>query len=411
MTIGTELLLGQTLDSNGAVLGRALAEIGVRVTRRTTVADDPAAIAATVGEALARTGAVLTTGGLGPTSDDVTKQTIAAHFQAPLHFEDTVWQQICERFRLLGRDPVPANRGQAEVPLGATVLPNPWGTAPGLWLEGAPGLAIMLPGVPGEMVRLLQAEVLPRLTRRSGTGAPIRSLTVRTTSIAESALGERIRPLEAALRPLSVAYIPSLDGVDVRLTSWRLPSREADALLEAAARRVETELSGFAYARDDGDLAAVVLEGMAAERRVLAVAESCTGGLVAARLTAVPGSSRAFLGGLVCYGDRQKTELAGVAASLIAQHGAVSEPVAAALAEGVRARTGADAAVGVTGVAGPAGGTEQTPVGTVWLAWSVGDRARTRLVRLPGTRGEVRARAAQLALHGLLQLMDRGARP
>src|SRR5918998_4843793 len=185
VTIGTELLLGMTVDTNGAEIARSLADKGVRVTRRVSVADRPDDIREAVAEALRRTGAVLTTGGLGPTRDDITKKVIAELYDAPLEFDESIWASLLERFARLGRKPAKSNRSQAEVPRGAVVLRNRWGTAPGLWLEGAPGLTIMLPGVPGEMRKLLEHEVVPRLTART-SGSVIRSLLVRTSGVPES---------------------------------------------------------------------------------------------------------------------------------------------------------------------------------------------------------------------------------
>jgi nicotinamide-nucleotide amidase len=404
VTIGSELLLGFTVDTNGAVLGRALAELGVRVTRRTAVADDPAAIGAVVREALARTGAVLTTGGLGPTRDDLTRRAVAAVFGTEVRFDAAVWREIEARFRRLGREPSPTNRSQAEVPAGAVVLPNRWGSAPGLWLEGPPGLAILLPGVPREMRELLRHEVLPRLAARAGGGV-VRSLVVRTTAVPESVVAERLAPLEEALAPLTLAYLPGPHGVDLRLTAWNLPPGEAPERLDAAARRLETALEGFAYARGDVDLAEVVLDLMRKRGLRLAVAESCTGGLLGGRITAIPGSSEVFLGGLVCYDNRMKVELAGVPPELLERHGAVSPEVALALARGARERLGADTAIGVTGIAGPSGGTPEKPVGTVCLGWVAGPNEHSTRATLPGDRAEIRERATQLGLYRLWRMI------
>src|SRR5918995_6313569 len=210
VTIGTELLLGLTVDTNGAEIARVLAALGVRVTRRTSVADRGDEIRDAVAEALQRTGAVLTTGGLGPTRDDITKKVVADLFGAPLEFDEAVWTTLLARFARLDRTPAASNRSQAEVPKGATVLQNRWGTAPGLWLEGPPGLAIMLPGVPHEIRRLLENEVVPRLAQRA-RGLVIRSLVVRTTGVPESSLAERLGEIERDIAPLSLAYLPGVE--------------------------------------------------------------------------------------------------------------------------------------------------------------------------------------------------------
>jgi competence/damage-inducible protein CinA-like protein len=397
VTIGTELLLGITLDTNGAEIARALAARGVRVTRRASVADRPDEIREAVSQALKRTGAVLTTGGLGPTRDDITKKVVADLFHAPLEFDEGVWANLLERFARLERTPAASNRSQAEVPRGATVLQNRWGTAPGLWLEGAPGLAIMLPGVPHEMRRLLENEVMPRLASR-GSGLVIRSLVVRTSGIPESSLAERLGDIEQDIAPLSLAYLPGLEGVDLRLSAWNLEGDEADRRLRTAAELLRARAGESVYGEDESDLAALVLDRSRAQGVRLAVAESCTGGLLGARLTEIPGSSEVFVGGVIAYDNAPKIELLGVPPELLAEHGAVSEPVARAMAQGVAQRFGVGAALSVTGIAGPGGGSPSKPVGTVWFGCLFDGAVETRRVLFAGTRHEIRARAAQAAL-------------
>ncbi len=397
VTIGTELLLGMTIDTNGAEIARALAAHGVRVTRRTAVADRAEQIRDAVSEALNRTGAVLTTGGLGPTSDDITKKVVADLYNAALEFDETIWAGLLARFARLERKPAESNRSQAEVPRGATVLTNRWGTAPGLWLEGSPGLVIMLPGVPLEMRRLLEHEVVPRLASR-GTGSVIRSLLVRTSGIPESSLAERMGDVEREIAPLTLAYLPGLEGVDLRLSAWDLAPDEAERRLHAAAGLLRSRGAENVYAEGESDLAALVLDAARSQGLRLAVAESCTGGLLGARLTEVPGSSDVFVGGVIAYDNAIKVELLGVPETLLAEHGAVSEPVARAMAEAVARRFRVAAAISVTGVAGPGGGTPEKPVGTVWIGCSYKGTVETRRRVIPGSRHEVRARAAQAAL-------------
>lgn len=403
ITIGTELLLGFTLDSNAATLGRALAAIGVRVVRRTTVGDDGPAIAAAVAEALERTKFVITTGGLGPTRDDATKRAVAALFEAPLILDEPYLEQLRQRFERLGRGPMPeSNRTQAEVPRGAIVLPNRFGTAPGLWLEGRLGTVVLLPGPPKEMTGLLEQEVVPRLLRRmAASGGPARatlSRTLRTTGIAESALADRLGEVEAHLSPATLAYLPSVEGVDLRLTVWGREPEEARRLLERAAGLLRPALGAHYYGEDGCDLAAVVLEECERRGLSLAIAESCTGGLLGQRITAIPGASRIFAGGVIAYGNQVKTTALGVPASLIAEHGAVSGPVVEAMAAGAAQRFGTQAALAVTGIAGPTGGTPEKPVGTVWLAVHLEGRTEAVLRQFPGDRDEVRRRSAQAAL-------------
>ncbi len=402
VAIGNELLLGHTLDTNGAHIARILSGLGVEIVRRSAVPDRAEDIAAAVADALRRTGAVITTGGLGPTRDDVSKRAVAALYGWPLEFDEAVWADIVGRFARARRAPPASNRDQAEVPRGATVLPNRWGTAPGLWFEGPPGLTIMLPGVPREMRKLLENEVAPRLAAQAA-GAVVRSLLVRTTASPESALAERMGDIEPEIAPLTLAYLPGTQGVDIRLTAWRMDPAEADRRLREAADVVTSRAGEHAYGEGDVDLAAVVLERARQAGLSLGAAESCTGGLIGGRLTDVPGSSDVFIGAVVCYADRLKTELLDVPADVIEAHGAVSEPVARAMAEGARRRLGVDLAVSVTGIAGPAGGTPDKPVGTVWLAVASALRTDARCSVFFGSRREVRERAAQTALY----LLDR----
>lgn len=402
VAIGNELLLGHTLDTNGADIARVLADLGIEIVRRSAVPDRAEEIAAAVADALRRTGAVITTGGLGPTRDDVSKKAVADLYGMPLEFEETVWADIVARFARAQRTPVASNRGQAEVPRGATVLRNRWGTAPGLWLEGQPGLAIMLPGVPREMRKLLELEVAPRLAARAG-GAVVRSLVVRTTAIPESALAERMGDVEREIAPLTLAYLPGTHGVDLRLTAWRMEPSEADIRLREAADLVTSRAGEHVYGEGDVDLAAVVLERGRRAGVSLGAAESCTGGLVGGRLTDIPGSSDVFIGAVVCYANRLKIELLDVAPALIETHGAVSEAVARAMAEGALRRLHVDLAVAVTGIAGPGGGTPDKPVGTVWLAVASAARTEARRIVFLGSRREIRERAAQTALY----LLDR----
>ena len=402
VTIGNELLLGFTVDTNGAEIARALSAVGVEVVRRTAAPDRAEEIAAAVADGLRRTGAVLTTGGLGPTRDDVSKKAVADLYGVPLEFDEVVWSDIVSRFARAQRAPAAANRSQAEVPRGATVLRNKWGTAPGLWLDGELGLTVMLPGVPPEMRKLLELEVLPRLAARA-SGSVVRSLVVRTTAIPESTLAERMGEIEREIAPLTVAYLPSTEGVDLRATAWGMGPGEADRRLRAAADLLRERAGEHVYGEGDADLAAVVLEHARRAGLSLGSAESCTGGLVGGRLTDVPGSSDVFAGGVICYSNRLKVELLGVPPDLLAEHGAVSEASARAMAEGARTRMGVDVAVSVTGIAGPGGGTPEKPVGTVWFAVASPGATETRRIVFLGSRREIRDRAAQTALFLVLR--------
>ncbi len=396
VTIGTELLLGFTVDTNSAFLGQVLGEIGVRITRRTSVPDEPMAVSSAVREALSRTRFVITTGGLGPTKDDLSKNVVAELFGLPLEFHPEIWDAITARFARMGRKLSDRNRCQAEVPRGATVLPNPRGTAPGLWISGALGEVIMLPGVPGEMRGLVTQQVVPRLQDRAG-GRVVRSLLLRTTGIAESMLAERLEPVEDSLAPLTLAYLPDLEGVDLRLTAWNAEPEEATKQLEAAAARVRERVPEHVYGRGEEDLAAVLLEEYRRKQMRLAVAESCTGGMLGARITAIPGSSEVFVGGLIAYHDELKQEL-GVPARILEEHGAVSEEAVRETALAARERFRVSVAVALSGIAGPSGGSPEKPVGLVWFGLADGEGCETHRMVFPGSRHDIRVRAAQYAL-------------
>ena len=407
LTIGTELLLGYTVDTNAAELGRALAAAGAEITRRTTVADRPEAIRAGVVEALDRTGFVIATGGLGPTRDDMTKMVVAALLDKRLVLDERVLASIEARFQRMGR-PMPAvNRTQAEIPEGATILPNPRGTAPGLWVEDARGrIVVLLPGVPREMRGLLVEEVLPRIVaRQGGSRRVVLSRTVRTTGVSESALAERVGPIEPEIAPLTLAYLPSVEGVDLRVTAWGLEPKDADARLAAVIQRLKAAVDEHGYGEDEADLAAVLLDALRQGRHRLAVAESCTGGMIGERITNIPGASDTFIGGVVAYADVIKTAALKVPLETLEAYGAVSEATVRAMAEGAQRLFSADCTIAVTGIAGPGGGTPEKPVGTVWLAARRHTTTRVLTRVLPGERDDVRRRAAQAGLDLLRRLL------
>jgi len=407
LTIGTELLLGYTVDTNAAELGRALAAAGAEITRRTTVADRPEAIRAGVVEALERTGFVIATGGLGPTRDDMTKTVVAELLDKRLVLDERVLASIEARFQRMGR-PMPAsNRTQAEIPEGATILPNPRGTAPGLWVEDARGrIVVLLPGVPREMRGLLVEEVLPRIVaRQGGSRRVVLSRAVRTTGVSESALAERVGPIEPEIAPLTLAYLPSVEGVDLRVTAWGLEPKDADARLAAVIQRLKAAVGEHGYGEDEADLAAVVLDALRKGRHRLAVAESCTGGMIGERITNIPGASDTFIGGVVAYADVIKTAALKVPLETLEAYGAVSEATVRAMAEGAQRLFSADCTIAVTGIAGPGGGTPEKPVGTVWLAARKHTTTRVLTRVLPGERDDVRRRAAQAGLDLLRRLL------
>jgi nicotinamide-nucleotide amidase len=401
VTIGDELLLGFTLDTNGAYLGRKLAELGFSAVRRTSVGDDSAAIEGAVREALVRSGAVITTGGLGPTTDDMTKDAVARVFGRDLEIDDEHVRWMQERWRTrFGKEMPASNMAQAALPKGATKLTNKHGSAPGVFIEDKRGWVAMLPGVPREMRGMTDDTLLPLLASRKHSTAVIRSFTLRTTGIAESMLGDMLRRVGLP-EGMSLAYLPAPDGVDLRLTFRGSSAALADAALARTAAELRDIIGDGAYGEDTEDLAAIVLQRCREAEHTIAVAESCTGGLLGARLTAIPKSSDVVLGGVIAYHDDVKRSLLNVSADDIRAHGAVSEPVVRQMARGAASRFGSSVSMAITGIAGPGGGSPEKPVGTVWIAVGVEGAIDARLFNLIGDRDEIRRRSAQAALEML----------
>jgi len=406
LTVGTELVLGFTINTNAAEMGRALADAGMRVRHAASVIDEPALVKEAVRGALERTGIVVISGGLGPTKDDLTKAAVAEVFGKSLRRDDALVTRLRELFKSRGVASMPeSNLVQADVPEGAIVMENPLGTAPGLWIEKDGKLAVLLPGVPKEMRALMAKEVVPRLIERAGPAAQThsrtvtRSRTLRTTGIGESALADKLGDYQKQLgEHVTLAFLPSVAGTDLRLTAWNVPEADAAVMLSRADDALRPKLGDRVYGLDGDDLAAVVLGKLEAARVKLAVAESCTGGLLGARLTAIPGSSRVFVGGVIAYANDAKLQMLGVSADDLATLGAVSEAVARQMAAGVARSLDAEAAIAITGIAGPIGGTPEKPVGTVWIAVKFRETERAFTHIFVGDREDIRARAAQWAL-------------
>ena len=417
MTIGDELLLGFTVDTNSGFIGRELARIGVTVARHTTCGDDVGVIVATLREALDRTGAVITTGGLGPTADDMTVQAVAALFGRDLVRDESVASWLEDRWRTFRRSGAmpESNYKQAMIPSGAEIIANPVGSAPGVLVTDERGRWVAtLPGVPREARAMFTESLATRMAAAAGDRTVIQSRTLRTTGLSESSIADTLGELGNGFGGLSLAFLPGVAGVDLRLTSRGRPQADASVALERGSAILRDRLGDAVYGENGVSLAAVVLSDCRAAAMRIAVAESCTGGLLGAQLTEVPGASDVFHGGVISYDNRVKRQLLGVLDSDIVEHGAVSEPVALQMARGVRLRLGTEIGVAITGVAGPDGGTAEKPVGTVWMAVDVAEgrppvprpdgwppitpHAKARVFHFIGDRSEIRHRAAQAAL-------------
>ncbi|MBE3597708.1 MAG: competence/damage-inducible protein A [Limnochordaceae bacterium] len=401
VTIGTELLLGQIVDTNAAYLARTLSAVGYDAHFRQTVGDNYQRAVEAVSLALGRSDVVLVSGGLGPTEDDVTREVVAGAAGVPLELSAEALDQVEAYFRRLGREMLASQRRQALVPRGSRVIPNPVGTAPGFAWEGDGRAIIALPGVPAELEAMTRSWVVPYLqerARRAGQSGVILSRVLRVTGPGEAAVEQALQDLLHGRSNPTVATYAGTGEVHVRITA-RAPDEEAArALLAPVEREALRRLRDAVYGFDDQTLESVVVDLLRRASARLAVAESCTGGLVGDRLTNVPGVSECLVEDLVVYSNEAKMRHLGVDARILSEHGAVSEPCALAMARGVAARAAADLGLAITGIAGPGGGTPTKPVGLVYLA--VAGRGGTRVERhvFGGDRIQVKRRSAQAAL-------------
>jgi nicotinamide-nucleotide amidase len=388
VAVGTELLLGQIVDTNSSWMGEQLALHGIEHLRQTKVGDNHQRIVDAISEALARADAVIVCGGLGPTQDDITREAIASVMGVDLVRRDDVAEVIRSLFASRGRAMPDNNLRQADVPEGATVIEQRTGTAPGLMCPVGDKVVYAVPGVPYEMKEMLERAVLPDLAERAGVRVAIVSRTLRTWGESESRVAELLGPRIEALDlsgTTTIAFLASgIEGIKVRLTARAATTAEAEALLDAEEAEVRAVLGRLVFSSTDEPMEAEVGRLLLARGQTLAVAESLTGGLVAARIVAIPGASEWFRGGIVSYATDVKHDLLDVPDGPV-----VSEAAAVAMADGVRRRLGADVGLSTTGVAGP---TEQDglPPGTVWLGIALGDDVDAVQVRLPGDRERVR---------------------
>jgi nicotinamide-nucleotide amidase len=397
IAIGSELLTPYRLDTNSLWLTDELNKIGIRVIHKAVVGDSPGEMRSSFRHALTRADLIIASGGLGPTDDDRTRETVSELLGRKLRLEEAIVREIQERFRRFARTMPEINKRQAMVPEGATVLPNPRGTAPALWLEEDGHIIVLLPGVPHELKSIFESEVRPRLARISGDER-LFTRDLRTTGLGESDVETRVRPLYQLYPDTETTILASPTGTQLHPRTWSRDASQAEKLLDEITDRMALALGEHLYSTDGEALEEVVARILNENRATVAVAESCTGGMLAERLTNVPGSSSYFLGGVICYSNDLKTTLVGVPQSLIESKGAVSSEVALALADGIRKRTGATLGVGVTGVAGPGGGTPEKPVGLVHIGLADEHGPRERAYRFPGDRERIRQFASQSAL-------------
>src|SRR5918998_90071 len=407
VTIGTEMLLGDLVDTNTAWLSIRLATLGVGVYRHTTVGDNRVRIVGALGEAASRADLVITTGGLGPTSDDLTNECLAAVAGPEMVQDPEARAHVDEMFRRFGRTPTANNYKQALFPKGARLIPNPLGTAMGALLEADGTLFATLPGVPSEMRGMFEETLEPLI--RARTDGSIVSRTLWFAGIGESALAEKVQDFLDATDP-TVAPLAGQGRVRLRITTRANTEEEAQEKIRPVEREGIARLDDYFFGEDDETLEGAVARLLEKRGATLALAESCTGGLLAKRLTDMPGSSAYFTEGLITYSNEAKERLLGVPHDLLLEHGAVSDPVARAMAEGARKTSGADYGLSVTGVAGPDGGTEEKPVGLVFVGISAAEGTSAEKLDLTAwarSRDAIRERSTNRAFDLLRLRLER----
>ena len=397
IAIGSELLTPGFVDTNSVHLTRQLNEIGIPVVMKSIVGDDENYLEQAVRGCLDRTPLLITIGGLGPTEDDVTKKVVARVLQRQLVLDDEILAAIQKRFKARGAEMPANNARQALVPTGSDVLENKNGTAPGLWIHSDRNDVLLLPGPPSELEPMFDSTCIPRLQKMTGTAALARRV-YRTTGLMESALDARIAPIYQKYRNPVTTILAKPGQVEVRLTARGKSPEEAERLVKELGAQIETSLEDYIFATSEQSLEEVVGMQLVMKQATIAVAESCTGGLLAQRLTSVPGSSRYFLSGIVTYSNQSKIDLAGIPPLLLEMQGAVSPEVAKGLAESVREKVGSTIGVGITGIAGPGGGSPEKPVGTVHIAVASPQGTELRHLIFPGSRDRIRAWTSQAAL-------------
>ena len=403
IAVGSELLTPYRLDTNSLFLTDELNRLGIQVIHKAVVGDGPDEMRSSFEHALARADIVVSCGGLGPTDDDRTRQTVAELLGRRLLENEDVRRKLEERFRRFGRAMPEINLRQALVIEGADVLPNPRGTAPGQWIEARGHILVLLPGVPQEMRALMEAEVAPRLAKL-GNRRRLYTRDLRIVGLFESEVEQRVSPLYAQFSDTETTILATANGIQLHPRIWSDDPAHAESRLGELVRRMALALGDNLISTCGETIEAVVARTLTENRATIAVAESCTGGLLAERLTSISGSSAYFLGGVVCYSNQLKTQLVGVPAELIEAKGAVSSEVALALADGIRKQTGATIGVGITGIAGPTGGTPEKPVGLVHIGVADQHGPQERSFRFPGDRERIRFFAAQNALDQVRRL-------
>ena len=402
ITIGDEILIGQIVDTNSASISRKLNAIGIAISEKISIGDTKEAIVTTVKRAMQSSKVVIITGGLGPTKDDITKSTLAEMFNSAMHYDETEGEHIRTLLARRGIAFTELNRNQALVPECCTVLHNAHGTAPGMWFDTPTGgVVVSLPGVPFEMEHLMDDIVVPRLESRFQLRSIVHT-TIITRGIPESILAERIAAWEDALPDhLHLAYLPAPNIVRLRLSAYDIDKAEAESAINIEIEKLRAIIGDNIVGIEGATIEKLVHDMLIQRGATLAVAESCTGGTIASKFTAIAGASQYFMAGIVSYSNAAKSDILGVRIEDIEREGAVSECVARQMAEGARRVAGADYAIATTGIAGPTGGSELKPVGTVWIAVATPTGTIAQMRNSGTDRGQIISRASAYAIEML----------
>jgi len=400
IAIGSELLAPDRTDTNSLWLTEQLNQLGIEVKLKTIVGDDDARLEETIKDAVRRSKVVITTGGLGPTEDDITRKITARALGRRLLLDEQVLAEIKQRFKGFGVVMPERNSRQAMVIEDAEVLPNPNGTAPGMFIDHEGTAMVLLPGPPREMKPMFGNHVRSKLESRAGKIRVLRRM-LRVAGLGESAVDEKIAPVYTQYDNPQTTILFNQSEIEIHLTARGRTDEEVNALLDKVVFQIEEKLGDSIFSFNGEKMEEILGLKLSLGGYTLAVAESCTGGLLAQRITDVPGSSKYFIEGVVTYANEAKTRALGVEPILLLEHGAVSGPVAEAMAEGIRKRAGTDFGISITGIAGPGGGTEEKPVGTVFIALATDAGTEHRRFKLPGDRNLVRWRASQAAMEML----------
>lgn len=400
ISTGTELLLGQILNTNAQFLGRELAELGIDVYFQTTVGDNAARVTEALETAMKRADLIIVTGGLGPTEDDLTKETIAKMLGLKMHLDEDVLSELRKFFHQRGRKMPENNTKQALLPECSAAIPNKIGTAPGMIIESGEKIFVVLPGPPVEMQPMFDETVVPYLKRRTGANrAMIVSKVLKILGVGESSVEEQIKDLVDTQTNPTIAFLAPRGEVYVRLTAKASSKNEADGLIKGVEKEIRRRFGDYIYGADAETLETVVAGLLKKHGLTISAAESCTGGLIAQRLTTVPGISENFMYSMVTYSNEAKTQFLGVPPETLDQFGAVSEETALEMVKGVRQAGGTDLAVAVTGIAGPGGGTPDKPVGLVYIGFADRDTTIVQPNLFAGDREVIRWQTANVALN------------